>query len=61
VRPEGLCKIKNSNDTIGIRTRELPACSAVVATDIVINLRHFALDHLKSLSVVFLGCVEDSK
>jgi len=63
VRPEGLCKIKNSNNTIGIRTRKLPACSAVVPTGIVItrNLRQFALNHLKTLSVVFLGCVEDSK
>ena len=29
VRPEGLCQWKNSNDTIGIQTRDLPACSAV--------------------------------
>ena len=29
VRPEGLCQWKNSSDTIGKRTRELPACSAV--------------------------------
>jgi len=29
VRPEGLCQWKNSNDTIGNRTRDLPACSAV--------------------------------
>ena len=29
VRPEGLCKWKNSNDTIGNRTRDLMACSAV--------------------------------
>ena len=30
VRPEGLCQWKNSNDTIGNRTRDLPACSAVL-------------------------------
>ena len=29
VRPEGLCQNKISNDTIGNRTRDLPACSAV--------------------------------
>ena len=29
VRPEGLCQLKNSNDTIGNRTRDLPSCSAV--------------------------------
>jgi hypothetical protein len=29
VRLEGLCQLKNSNDTIGNRTRDLPACSAV--------------------------------
>jgi len=29
VGPEGLCQLKNSNDTIGNRTRDLPACSAV--------------------------------
>jgi len=29
VRPEGL-SMKNSNDTIGNRTRDLPACSAVL-------------------------------
>jgi hypothetical protein len=29
VRPEGLCQWKKSNDTIGNRTRHLPACSAV--------------------------------
>jgi hypothetical protein len=29
VRPEGLCQWKKSNDTIGNRTRDLPACSAV--------------------------------
>jgi len=29
VRPEGLCQMKNSNDTIGNRTRDLPACSTV--------------------------------
>ena len=29
VRPEGLCEMKNSNDTIGNRTRDLRACSAV--------------------------------
>jgi hypothetical protein len=28
VRPEGL-SMKKSNDTIGIRTRDLPACSAI--------------------------------
>ena len=28
VRQEGLCQFKNSNDTIGDRTRDLPACSA---------------------------------
>jgi hypothetical protein len=28
-RPEGLCHWKNSNDIIGNRTRDLPACSAV--------------------------------
>jgi hypothetical protein len=28
-RPEGLCQWKKSNDTIGNRTRDLPACSAV--------------------------------
>jgi hypothetical protein len=29
VRPKGLCQWKISNDTIGNRTRDLPACSAV--------------------------------
>ena len=29
VRPEGLCQWKKSNGTIGNRTRDLPACSAV--------------------------------
>ena len=29
VRPEGLCQWKKSSDTIGNRTRDLPACSAV--------------------------------
>ena len=29
VRPEGLCQWKKSNDTIGNRTHDLPACSAV--------------------------------
>jgi len=29
VRPEGICQWKKSNDTIGNRTRDLPACSAV--------------------------------
>jgi hypothetical protein len=29
VRPEGLCQWKNSNDTIGNRTRDLPASRAV--------------------------------
>ena len=29
VRPEGLCQWKNSNDTIGNRTRDLLTCSAV--------------------------------
>ena len=29
VRPEGLCQWKKFNDTIGNRTRDLPACSAV--------------------------------
>jgi len=29
VRPEGSCQWKKSNDTIGNRTRDLPACSAV--------------------------------
>ena len=29
VRPEGLCQWKKSSDTIGNRTRNLPACSAV--------------------------------
>jgi hypothetical protein len=29
VRPEGLCQMKNSNDTIGNQTRDVPACSAV--------------------------------
>jgi hypothetical protein len=28
VRPEGLCQWKKSSDTIGNRTRDLPACSA---------------------------------
>jgi hypothetical protein len=27
VRPEGLCKFKKSNDLIGNRSRDLPACS----------------------------------
>ena len=30
VRPEGLCQWKNSSDTTGNRTRDLPACSAVL-------------------------------
>jgi len=30
VRPEILCQWKKSNDTIGNRTRDLPACSAVL-------------------------------
>ena len=29
VRPEGLLSMPNSNDTIGNRTRDLPACSTV--------------------------------
>jgi hypothetical protein len=29
VRPEGLCQWKNSSDTIGNRTHDLPVCSAV--------------------------------
>jgi hypothetical protein len=29
VRPEGICLMKNFNDTVGNRTRDLPACSAV--------------------------------
>jgi len=29
VRPEGSCQMKNFNDTIGNRTRDLPVCSAV--------------------------------
>jgi hypothetical protein len=29
VRPKGLCQWKNSSDTIGNRTRDLPVCSAV--------------------------------
>jgi len=29
VRPEGLCQMKNSSDTIGNRTRDLLACSAM--------------------------------
>jgi hypothetical protein len=29
VRPEGLCQWKNSSNTIGNRTRDLPACSAL--------------------------------
>ena len=29
VRPEGLCQMKNSNDTIRNRTRDLPVCSAM--------------------------------
>jgi len=29
VRLEGLCQWKNSNDTIGNRTRDIPTCSAV--------------------------------
>ena len=29
MRPEGLSEGKHSNDTIGNRTRDLPACSAV--------------------------------
>ena len=29
MRPEGLCQRKKSNDTIGNRIRDLPACSAV--------------------------------
>ena len=29
VRPEGLCQWKKSTDTIGNRTRDLPACNAV--------------------------------
>jgi hypothetical protein len=29
VRLEGLCKLKKFNDLIGIRTRDLPACSIV--------------------------------
>jgi len=28
VPPEGLCQWKNSNDTIGNRTRDIPVCSA---------------------------------
>ena len=28
VRPEGLCQLKKSSDTIGNRTRDLPACTA---------------------------------
>ena len=32
VRPEGLCHWKNSNDTIGNRTRDLPACRTVPQT-----------------------------
>jgi hypothetical protein len=30
VRPKGLCQWKNSIDTIGNRTRDFPACSAVL-------------------------------
>ena len=29
VRPEGICQMKNFNDTVGNRTRDLPNCSAV--------------------------------
>jgi len=29
MRPVGLCQRKNSSDSIGNRTRDLPACSAV--------------------------------
>jgi hypothetical protein len=31
VLPEELCQLKNSNDTIGNRTRDFPTCSAVTA------------------------------
>ena len=29
VRPEGICQMKNVNDTVENRTRDLPACTAV--------------------------------
>jgi len=32
VQPEGLCQWKNSNDTIGNRTHDLPVCSVVPQT-----------------------------
>ena len=39
MRPEGIMLKKISNDTMGNRTRDLPACRAVPQTDTVFKVR----------------------
>jgi hypothetical protein len=46
VRPEGWCQMKNSNDTIGNRSRDLPVCSAVLQNGFALrNLLHHRTLH----------------
>ena len=56
VRPEGLCQMKNCNDTIGNRTRDLPACSTVPQPAAPpIAPTDFAVTFYKCMGHVFLN------
>ena len=45
MRPEGLCQLKNSNDTIGNRTRNLPTCSAMPQPTALLCYRQSSYTH----------------
>ena len=44
MRPEGLCKIKNSNENIWNRNRDIPACSAQHSVNCIALIVRMAVD-----------------
>jgi hypothetical protein len=60
VRPEGLFQMKNSNDTIGNRSRDLPVCSAVPQKGFALRnlLRHRTLHKILPKSVHIIPPVQ---
>jgi len=62
VRPEGLCQMKNSNGTIGNRTCDLPACSAVPQQGYKYTLKICNTWLQKSASaLLYVHCLPDVK
>jgi hypothetical protein len=55
--PEGLCNIKNSNDNIWNRTRDIPACSALHSVHYIALIVRMAVDYRLDGMGVDLTCL----